>query len=47
MKSTPSNCELDECEYNALPPPENSQECIGCPHLKDDNWMPKREKEED
>ena len=47
MKVTPSNCELDECEFNQLSPSENSQECIGCPYLIDENWLPKRETKED
>jgi hypothetical protein len=29
-KHTPSNCRLKNCKWNYLPPPEDSQECIGC-----------------
>ena len=28
--ATPSNCRLKICLYNQIPPPENSQECMGC-----------------
>ena len=44
MKKTPSNCKVDQCTWNAISPFENSQECIGCEELKDEDWMPEREK---
>jgi len=47
MKETPSCCDLDECAYNVESPPEDSQECIGCPYLKDENWKPNPSKEGD
>jgi len=40
MKETPSNCDLDQCAYNTMPPSENCQECIGCPYLTNENWQP-------
>ncbi|MBA7624464.1 hypothetical protein ES703_31873 [subsurface metagenome] len=46
MKNTPSNCVLDECEFNTLSPGENSQECIGCLYLRDETWQPKNDEEE-
>lgn len=45
MKKTPSNCKLDECASNCISPPENSQECYACPHLKDPKWDYKKKKE--
>ncbi len=36
-KVTPSNCRLLKCKFNYIPPPENSQECIGCGYLKKSN----------
>lgn len=41
-KLTPSNCKRDMCDWNALPPGENSQECLGCDGNKDPGWKPKR-----
>lgn len=41
MKTTPSNCKLEECTYNQLPPPENSQECIACEGNLKKNWRPR------
>lgn len=46
MKQTPSNCSLLQCNYNLINPPENSQECIGCHYLKDENWLPRTEEGE-
>jgi hypothetical protein len=40
-KTTPSNCYRQNCPYNLLAPPENSQECIGCPYLNNPKWKPK------
>ena len=42
-KATPSNCKEVSCRWNPLPPPENSQECIGCEGNQDPEWEPKRE----
>lgn len=33
-KSTPSQCRFRKCHWNALPPGEDSQECIACEGLK-------------
>jgi len=42
-KYTPTNCRLKKCRYNYLAPEEESQECIGCPGLISQKWMPNRE----
>lgn len=44
-KETPSCCKLPKCKYNYISPPENSQECVTCPQLKDPNWKPIRERD--
>jgi hypothetical protein len=46
MKITPSNCKLDSCPFNLIPPPENSQECYACKYLYDPNWDYKKAKED-
>ena len=46
MKDTPSYCKLDECPFNAIAPPENSQECSGCFERKDPQPEPKPKKRE-
>ncbi len=37
-KKPPSNCKLESCKYNRIPPSENSQECFACEGNKDPNW---------
>lgn len=39
-KVTPSNCKETICHWNAIPPAEHAQECIGCEGNKDSNWKP-------
>ena len=41
-KETPFNCRLKRCKYNYVPPPEESQECIGCEGNKVRGWRPNR-----
>jgi len=40
-KETPSCCIAQKCHFNQISPPENCQECIGCPYLKNQKWVPK------
>lgn len=42
-KTTPPCCKVKTCEHNLFPPPFNSQECIGCPYLKNKDWRPTQE----
>ncbi|MBA7527390.1 hypothetical protein ES705_19566 [subsurface metagenome] len=39
-KTTPINCKLCHCSWNRLPPPENSQECVGCEGNRDPRYRP-------
>lgn len=39
-KTTPSNCRFQKCHWNALPPGEESQECIACEGNKKADWRP-------
>lgn len=41
IRHAPSCCNLMYCFYNPVNPPEDSQECIACPNLKDPEWSPK------